>query len=140
MRLMVNVRKQQLFLSLVATVVVMVLAVPSGATIAYMNTLPVISPFECSNCHMSEAPSGEAVTLNDFGYDFLEWGWGPDLAVMDSDGDGCHNGVEIGDSDGDGNPDNGVSDQSSNPGVGDCSSASTDEMTWSALKDLFNGQ
>ena len=137
---MMIVSKQQMFLSLVATVVVMVLAVPSGATSTDMNTMPVISPFECTNCHLSDAPSGEAVTLNDFGNDFLIWGWGPELAALDSDGDGCNNGVEIGDSDGDGTPDNGVTDQSSNPGVGDCSSASTDVMTWSELKGLFNGQ
>ena len=97
----------------------------------------------CIACHANAEPTS-ASDLTAFGLDFqdaLDEGWGPELAIRDSDGDGCTNGTELGDVDGDGQLDEGMTQQSSNPGVvGDCSSASIDEMTWSELKELFNGQ
>ena len=78
-----------------------------------------------------------------FGVDFLQNDriWDAELAQMDSDGDGCLNGVEVGDSDGDGEADGNVTVQVGNPGViDDCDSESlVDERTWTQLKALFDG-
>ncbi len=76
--------------------------------------------------------------------DFLANGrlWDSDLATLDSDNDGCLNGVEVGDSDGDGNSDGNVTEQAGNPGVfDDCGSGSlVDEKTWGTLKAMFDGE
>jgi hypothetical protein len=57
---------------------------------------------------------------------------------MNSDGDNCSNGFELGDSDGDGENDVGVTELQTNPGVDDCSGASVNETTWGSLKALFD--
>ena len=113
------------------------------ATEADLNVLPVTDPFRCLACHFTESPSVGDDALNVFGQDFLDNGriWDSELAQIDSDGDGCLNGVEIGDSDGDGHPDGNVTEQTGNPGIVDeCGAGSlVDEKTWSELKALFDG-
>ena len=91
------------------------------------------------------SPTLSDPALNAFGLDFNNPDignndWSSYLAGLDSDGDGCTNGAEIGDVDGNGHPDNGVEQESSNPGLeGDCSSASVfEEATWGQLKSMFN--
>ncbi|HPF35556.1 MAG TPA: hypothetical protein P5571_02050 [Candidatus Krumholzibacteria bacterium] len=119
------------------------LATPAAATQADMEQLPVFTPFACANCHVLSEPNANSFELNDFGLDFLAAGrrWNYELAKLDSDGDGCLNGVELGDVDGNGVADNGVQEESSNPGAPDCSStAHNEEFTWSELKSLFNGR
>lgn len=126
------------------------LAVPvlyTGSAIAddvQMDKLPAASVFSCLLCHDS-ATNPSPSNLNDFGVDFQDNGnlWNFELAAMDSDDDGCTNGAELGDIDGNGVLDVGVTKESSNPGVGDdCNSASniTDEITWGQLKELFNSR
>lgn len=113
------------------------------ATDLDMLQLPVSAPFLCATCHISASPSSGDSELNPFGFDFLENGrvWDSNLAQLNSDGDNCLNGVEIGDSDGDGQPDGNVDEQSGNPGVADeCGSDDlVDEKTWDALKAMFDG-
>lgn len=115
---------------------------PGRATTGDMDQLPVTTRFACLNCHLSSQPTAGDFELNAFGQDFLanDRIWNVDLAQLDSDGDGCLNGVELGDSDGDGLPDGNVSEEMGNPGVVDeCGGgALTDEVTWGALKALFD--
>jgi len=114
------------------------------ATETDMNRLPVVGPYLCLACHTQAAPGPGSTELNVFGEDYLANGrrWDENLAQEDSDGDGCLNGVEIGDSDGDGEPDGNVLEQAGNPGVVDeCGSGHlVDEKTWGALKALFDGR
>lgn len=118
-------------------------AASAGATEADLVRLPVTVPFLCLNCHTQANPSGSA-PLNVFGLDYLANGrrWDLDLAQLDSDGDGCLNGAEIGDVDGNGQADGNVTEQAGNPGeVDDCGSGHlVDEKTWGALKALFDGR
>jgi len=122
------------------------LAAPVSANQELQLSLPLHVPFTCDNCHEQGAtPTLTAPALNDFGLDFNdpEIGdntWTSYLASLDSDGDGCTNGAEIGDVDGNGHADIGVVQESSNPGLaGDCSSASIfEEKTWGELKTMFN--
>ncbi|MCP4293109.1 MAG: hypothetical protein GY780_14885 [bacterium] len=115
----------------------------SFATDLDMLQLPLASPNLCLACHTQESPSPGDAELNPFGIDFLENGrvWDSNLAQLNSDGDSCLNGVEVGDSDGDGQADGNVEEQSGNPGVVDnCGSADlVDEKTWDALKAMFDG-
>jgi len=115
----------------------------AAATELDMLQLPVTSPHLCFSCHLDVSPTPGSNQLNPFGLDFLENGrvWDSNLAMMNSDGDACLNGVEIGDSDGDGQPDGNVDEQSGNPGVDDeCGSSHlVDEKTWDALKAMFDG-
>ncbi|MEN8008575.1 MAG: hypothetical protein ABFS42_16320, partial [Candidatus Krumholzibacteriota bacterium] len=92
---------------------------PALATETDMGRLPVAVPNLCHSCHVSEQPTASDFTLNPFGVDYLANGrlWDSTLANLDSDGDGCLNGVEVGDSDGDGEPDGNVDRQAGNPGV-----------------------
>ncbi len=117
---------------------------PALATDVDMARLPVASPNLCFSCHTSAQPSSADFALNPFGVDYLANGrlWDSNLANLDSDGDGCLNGVEVGDSDGDGEPDGNVESQAGNPGVHDeCGSGSlVDEKTWGALKAMFDGR
>jgi len=114
------------------------------ATEFFIKRLPVTAPNLCLACHDVEAPTAGNAVLNVFGLDFLANGrlWDSNLAQLDSDDDGCLNGVEIGDSDGDGNPDGNVTEQAGNPGVfDDCGSgALVDEKTWGTLKAMFDGE
>jgi len=127
----------------VMTVCAGVSAAPSRATEIDMARLPVTAPNLCLACHRVEVPTAGNAALNPFGADFLAGGrvWDSNLASQDSDGDGCLNGVEVGDSDGDGNPDGNVTEQASNPGVvDDCGSGSlVDEKLWGTLKAMFDG-
>ncbi len=112
------------------------------ATTGDIEQLPVATRFGCQNCHFSSQPTGP--DLNPFGVDFRGNNrvWNADLAQMDSDDDGCLNGVELGDSDGDGQLDGNIHEENGNPGVADdCGSgALTDEVTWGALKALFSSR
>lgn len=118
-------------------------AVPGLATEVDQAQLPVAVPNLCASCHVDNNPSPANFELNSFGVDFLANGriWDANLANLDSDRDGCLNGVEVGDSDGDGEPDGNVESQAGNPGVYDeCGSGSlVDEKTWGALKAMFDG-
>ena len=113
------------------------------ATEADMLELPVSSPNLCFACHLETSPTPGDNDLNPFGLDFLENGrvWDSNLAQLNSDDDACLNGVEVGDSDGDGEADGNVTEQSGNPGVADeCGSSHlVDEKTWDALKAMFDG-
>lgn len=118
---------------------------PATAEEADMESLPVTQPFACLACHVNESPSTFAeAALNPFGEDYLDNGrfWDQALAYLDSDGDGCTNGAEIGDVDGDGEADGNVELQAGNPGVSDnCDSGPlVEEQTWSALKAIFDGR
>ena len=108
-----------------------------------MLQLPVSAPNLCFTCHLDPSPTPGNTGLNPFGLDFLENGrvWDSNLAQLNSDDDACLNGVEVGDSDGDGEPDGNVDEQSGNPGVDDeCGSSNlVDEKTWDALKAMFDG-
>ncbi len=120
-------------------------SVPAAASEDDMNLLPVIEPFRCLACHVVATPTSSAdADLNPFGEDYLDNGriWDQALAYLDSDGDSCNNGTEIGDVDGDGDPDENVDRQAGNPGVQDeCQSGGlVEERTWSALKAIFDGR
>ncbi len=123
-------------------ITVMVCNTQVWATDLDMLQLPVSAPNLCLSCHTSSSPSSGDSELNPFGNDFLENGrvWDSNLAQLNSDDDNCLNGVEVGDSDGDGQPDGNVDEQSGNPGVADeCGSGDlVDEKTWDALKAMFD--
>jgi len=126
----------------------LVFATPTWATTELESLLPLHVFYSCDNCHLEAAsPTLSNPALNPFGLDFNNPAigdntWNSYLAGLDSDGDGCNNGAEIGDVDGNGQPDNGVIRESSNPGVdGDCSSASIfEEATWGELKAMFDNR
>lgn len=108
----------------------------------YADRLPVSATFGCANCHVGadavSVPS--AADLNAFGLAFQQNGyvWDSSLAYGNADNDGCTNGLELGDADGNGQPDQHQTAQSSNPADRDCTGTSIDETTWGALKSLFN--
>lgn len=123
----------------------LLLSAPAGATDVLQAQMPLLFSSDgntCVTCHLAEAtPTESDPALNDFGLDFSTiLAWNSTLANLDSDGDGCTNGAEIGDVDGNGQPDEGVTEASSNPGLGgDCSSASVlDQKSWGDLKAMFN--
>lgn len=121
-------------------VVALVAAVNANPT--HMAQLPASATLGCANCHVNgtstQAPS---VELNGFGKAFKNNGmvWDQALAGGNSDQDGCTNGVELGDADGNGVPDEHQTPQTSNPGSGDdCQPSTLTEQSWGALKSLFN--
>lgn len=125
----------------VAALLVAATGPSAHATPADMATLPVVTPFECLICHVEAGPDPASAALNLFGQDFLASGriWNADLAALDSDGDGCLNGVELGDADGDGLADGNVETLASNPGdPNDCGRLGIDASTWGALKAMFD--
>jgi hypothetical protein len=128
----------QRWLPLVLGMGIVVSAWSAGATPALMQQLPTSSPYLCLNCHTTAAPTTASAGLNAFGSAFRDNGnrWDRTLAVQRSDSDNCTNGFEVGDEDGNGQPDAGVSQERSNPGQGDCSLQITPQA-WSALKQLF---
>lgn len=136
-------QKKHIKYLLAAGLVLLLWSCAAFADQAAMDMLPSSEPLRCIVCHEDVAPVS-ADDLNPFGVDFkasldLGLGWTEELARGDSDDDGCTNGIELGDEDGDGQLDEGVSAQASNPGVtGDCTSASFDQKTWSELKKLFD--
>jgi hypothetical protein len=128
--------------AVVAAVVMLSVAGAAVATEEDMAQLPVVVPNLCLTCHNIMTPMPGETELNPFGADFLDNGriWSPALAQLDSDEDGCLNGVEIGDVDGDGRADGNVDRQTGNPGIaGDCTTV-VGERTWTALKALFDGR
>jgi hypothetical protein len=116
-------------------------AAPVLATSIDMAKLPIYEPFRCLVCHVDSPEHGGGTALNGFGSDFLAnlRRWNATLALQDSDRDGCLNGVELGDSDGDRRPDGNIERLASNPGVADCGS-SFDPTTWGELKALFESR
>ncbi len=106
-----------------------------------MGQFPVVEPFRCLLCHQTDASTTYDSALNDFGSDYLDHArvWDATLAAVDSDGDGCTNGVELGDADGDGQSDGNVTVLQSNPGQGnDCGSSMVDVRSWGDMKALFD--
>ena len=101
----------------------------------YMAEIPVHRHFRCSLCHNTDEPKAD--DLNEFGSDFSDNAheWNYELAVMDSDGDGYPNGVEVGDEDGDGMPE--ITMERSNPGDPYNFPNSISMETWSIIKSLF---
>lgn len=111
------------------------------ATEADMAQLPLVDPFQCLVCHTSDPSQTGSFALNVFGSAFLANGrvWDDALAAADSDNDGCLNGVELGDADGDGVLDGNVEELQSNPGdASDCGGALVDARSWGELKALFD--
>lgn len=127
--------------SIVVALVILNVAAAS-ATETLMGQLPLSARFSCLNCHTVAVPTSATAALNPFGVDFRDGDsvWSPALAVQDSDGDGCTNGAEVGDIDGNGQIDGGVTEESSNPGDEDCSASILTEQTWGQLKAMFNGR
>lgn len=111
----------------------------ASGTEALMAKLPSSSRFSCLICHTTAAPTTESNDVNPFGIDFVANGlrWDVILAGKNSDGDGCPNGFELGDRNGDGKLDPGLINEPGNPGdPGDCTVA-IDAATWGRLKKLF---
>ena len=108
------------------------------ATSAQMQQLPTSSAFRCLNCHQQQDPGVANAALNSFGLAFKNNGsrWDPNLAAQRSDNDNCSNGFELGDENGDGRADQGVTRERSNPGQSDCTLQLNDKA-WTALKTLF---
>jgi hypothetical protein len=126
---------------LAAIAVVLNWALPVLATPQDMVGVPIFEPFRCLVCHLESPEHGGGTALNGFGNDYLAnlRRWNAALAVLDSDRDGCLNGVELGDSDGDRVADGNIERLVSNPGVADCGS-SLDATTWGELKALFESR
>ena len=122
-------------------VVAVLLCAPAWATLDDMAKLPLAEPFQCLVCHQTNPNESGSFALNVFGDDFLTNGrlWDSELAAKDSDRDGCLNGVELGDADGNGAPDGNVENLSTNPGESDCG-ATVDLQTWGTLKALFDNR
>ena len=106
-----------------------------------MKTLPAFERYRCALCHVNPSPNDEHPNLNDFGKDFLGNNgiWDHTLAVMNSDGDRCSNGAEIGDRDGDGEFDEPARRprENSNPGNPSDCTAPISEDTWGIIKQIF---
>ncbi|MDP8242709.1 MAG: CHRD domain-containing protein [Candidatus Hinthialibacter antarcticus] len=86
--------------------------------------IPNGSVFNCANCHISAGGGGPRTPFGEDVLTFLSSSstnfWSPDLAELDSDGDGFTNGEELGDPAGaweQGDPSPGVSANVSNPGA-----------------------
>ncbi len=103
----------------------------------FMQRLPVYGDLNCEICHTRSDPSTGAAEMNPFGKDFQDNGneWNKKLAEMDSDNDGCTNGIEIGDEDGDGSPT--TVRVRSNPGDPFDTPSSLDQKTWGVIKSLY---
>ena len=110
----------------------------AGATQVYMQRLPSATEFRCLNCHAVQDPGAANASLNVFGTAFRDNGlqWNTTLATKRSDGDPCTNGFELGDENGDGRMDPGVTAERSNPGQSDCT-LQISQQAWTALKVLF---
>jgi len=106
-----------------------------------MMKLPAYERFQCALCHVNPSPSDEQPDLNAFGRDFLGNNgiWDHTLAAMNSDGDRCSNGAEIGDRDGDGEFDEPARRprENSNPGNPSDCTAPISEDTWGIIKQIF---
>ena len=126
-----------------APVAMLLDAPPAVGTTQSMMELPAYAKFRCALCHTSSAPTAGSTELSAFGVDFLENGqvWDKTLALLNSDGDKCLNGFELGDEDGNGIFDYaGEAIENSNPGDGaDCSIALT-KGTWGIIKNMFKNE
>lgn len=129
-------------ITITVAIAALALVAAVNANTTHMAQMPGSATWGCANCHVNgtstQAPS---VETNSFGRDFRDNGmvWNRILAEKDSDGDGCLNGIELGDADGNGVPDAHQTQQTSNPGSGgDCQPSTVDDTTWGALKSLFN--
>ncbi len=113
-----NVSRQQKFILWTGLLAVVVLSSPAVATEQEMAKLPSAVRFSCALCHVI-TDDGIRTELNSFGFDFRDFGsvWSLELADEDSDGDGCTNGTELGDVDANGTLDDGITEESSNPGT-----------------------
>jgi hypothetical protein len=113
----------------------------AAGTDEMMQRLPAYERFQCMNCHTIPSPTDQIPDLNPFGDDFLanDGHWDRVLALMNSDGDRCSNGSELGDRDGNGVLDDaGRPRENGNPGdPADCT-APIDAATWGIIKDLFS--
>lgn len=129
--------------SLAPAVAVFLAAGTVSGTPGLMTRLPAYEKFKCLICHTSSSPTAGSSGLNAFGVDFRSNGqvWDQTLAMLNSDGDRCLNGFELGDEDGDGTLDSsGPAVERSNPGDGsDCSIAMT-FRTWGAIKEVFRSE
>lgn len=86
---------------------------PADARASRVGQLPNGSSFGCANCHVNSGGGGarnsfglaiENGFLNGSGFS-ASVNWNATIAGQDADGDGVTNGAELGDPDGDGNPD-----------------------------------
>ena len=75
---------------------VVTLTSPSWAIAPHVAAIPNGSFGGCNTCH----ENGGGTPRNDFGLDFDATSDWAQLAALDSDGDGCSNGAELGDPDG----------------------------------------
>ena len=121
---------------LVSFLVLLGTSAAAWASPEHMQKLPSSNLFGCLICHETAAP--ETANLNGFGNAFEDNDsrWDATLAAQSSDEDGCTNGFELGDEDGDGKLDNNVTLERYNPGQDDCP-LQIRETAWGALKDLF---
>jgi len=128
-----------IYINSVATMLCLLLLLTTAtASEGYMLQLPAYDTYSCMICHTSEEYIDD---LNPFGVDYQNYGvWDSYLAGLDSDGDSCTNGFELGDADGNGELDFGNDAETGNPGAaGDCAAGSViDEATWGSLKALFS--
>jgi len=123
-----------------APAALLLLPQPAVSTDDAMRLLPSYNKFQCLLCHTVSNPTQQNNGLNAFGRDFRDNGqvWNAALAGINSDGDRCTNGFELGDVEGDGIYDHsGEVLEHSNPGDGtDCSIAVT-RQTWGIIKEIF---
>jgi len=122
---------------------VLLVFVPQRAagTDELMKSLPAYTQYKCLICHTTQSPTPQLHRLNPFGEDFLANGkaWNRTLALLNSDGDRCSNGSEIGDRDGDGVFDDGEeARENSNPGNSADCTAPISQATWGIIKEIFN--
>ena len=123
-------------------VAIVLMPLRADSTTELMARLPAYGRFECLLCHTIAKPTEETSALNPFGVDFKRNGavWNETLALLNSDGDACSNGFEMGDRDGDGKMAPGNLMEQSNPGNGqDCTVAIT-LSTWGIIKKAFSGR
>ena len=138
-----------LYPGLLLAATLFVLPVPAHAGEDDLRALPTDNRFGCANCHVgsgvtaSFVPEATALTLNQFGLDWLEFGsaWSPEFAKANSDGDGCSNGFELGDPGGTWQPNDArltipTADQR-NPGDASDCALPISEGSWGTLKSLF---
>jgi hypothetical protein len=124
--------------------VVCVSASSAGATDLDAAKIPP-NNYGCTLCHSGPSatvdfiPPGGSESFTSFGEQWLGLDADPDnrswatMAERNADDDGCSNGYEMGDPDGDGLD---VTPRSLNPSVTDCV-LPLDEQSWGDLKSLF---
>jgi hypothetical protein len=130
---------------LAAPAVVFFAAEEAAGTDSQMLLLPAYSKYRCAVCHTTATPTPQAADLNAFGTDFKANGslWDATLAGMNSDGDRCSNGFELGDRNGDGiYDDQGANNvvENGNPGNPNDCTVPVDAKTWGIIKDIFRNE